>query len=80
MTDSINDVKVGEFVSDEMKKKLATDNAKASNEAQALAAEHRRQDMATGGPTKTNEQILAEQIKAKLERGEIQEGKVHMKV
>lgn len=78
MADSINNLNPGQQLSQEQKAKLAADNVAASIEAHRLAAEQRRRDL-DGIGRQHSEQFLAQSIREKLEKGEVEEGKIHMK-
>lgn len=70
MTDSLNNVVPGTQLTDEQRKQLAADNAKASAEAMRLAADHRARDMEGGGNPATLANDVASSIQKKLENEE----------
>lgn len=48
MSDSLNEIKPGQPLTEEQKEKLAKENAEITNDAHRLAAEHRAHDIAEG--------------------------------
>lgn len=70
MTDSLSEIKPGQPMTEEQRLALGKDNAKASEEAQRLAAEHKARDMEAGGNEKPVQQSVADSVRQKLEREE----------